>query len=98
MIRIDSIWLATEPMGMRAGTDTALERVVSVVDDDTTHSGTARRLWAGASIPLLTALEQSLPLHRQGTAAEADAAVAFLMTNGFMNGAPLNIDGGARLV
>ncbi|MHC8300843.1 IS66 family insertion sequence element accessory protein TnpB [Pseudomonas sp. ZS1P83] len=30
MIRIDSIWLATEPMDMRAGTDTALSRVVAV--------------------------------------------------------------------
>jgi len=30
MIRIDSIWLATEPMDMRAGTDTALARVIAV--------------------------------------------------------------------
>jgi len=30
MIRIDAIWLATEPMDMRAGTDTALARVVEV--------------------------------------------------------------------
>ncbi|MBB4868290.1 transposase [Pseudomonas nitritireducens] len=30
MIRIDAIWLATEPMDMRAGTDTALARVVAV--------------------------------------------------------------------
>ena len=30
MIRIDSIWLATEPLDMRAGTDTALARVVTV--------------------------------------------------------------------
>ncbi|MFW9080728.1 IS66 family insertion sequence element accessory protein TnpB [Pseudomonas sp. P2757] len=30
MIRIDSIWLATQPMRMRAGTDTALARVVAV--------------------------------------------------------------------
>jgi transposase len=28
MIRIDQIWLATEPMDMRAGPDTALARVV----------------------------------------------------------------------
>ncbi len=28
MIRIDQIWLATEPMDMRAGADTALARVV----------------------------------------------------------------------
>lgn len=30
MIRIDSIWLATAPMYMRAGTDTAMARVVEV--------------------------------------------------------------------
>ena len=30
VIRIDTIWLATTPMDMRAGTDTALARVVSV--------------------------------------------------------------------
>ena len=30
MIRIDAIWIATVPMDMRAGTDTALARVVQV--------------------------------------------------------------------
>jgi len=30
MIRIDVIWLATEPMDMRAGTETALVRVIAV--------------------------------------------------------------------
>ncbi|MBF6037323.1 IS66 family insertion sequence element accessory protein TnpB [Pseudomonas sp. P154a] len=30
MIRIDSIWLVTQPTDMRAGTDTALARVVAV--------------------------------------------------------------------
>lgn len=30
MIRIDAVWLATEPLDMRAGTDTALARVVLV--------------------------------------------------------------------
>lgn len=30
MIRIDALWLATEPLDMRAGTDTALARVVAV--------------------------------------------------------------------
>lgn len=43
-------------------------------------------------------LKQTLPLHRLGTAAEAGAGVVFLMTNGFMNGVTLNLDGGARLV
>ena len=30
VIRIDSIWIATQPMDMRAGTDTARARVVAV--------------------------------------------------------------------
>jgi len=30
MIRIDEIWLATEPMDIRAGTDAALARVIKV--------------------------------------------------------------------
>lgn len=30
MIRIDHAWLATEPLDMRAGTDSALARVVAV--------------------------------------------------------------------
>ena len=30
MIRVDAIWLAAEPMDMRAGTETALARVVTV--------------------------------------------------------------------
>ena len=30
MIRIDAAWLATAPLDMRAGTDSALARVVSV--------------------------------------------------------------------
>lgn len=30
MIRIEAIWLATQPLDMRAGIDTALARVVSV--------------------------------------------------------------------
>ena len=30
MIRIDAAWLATAPLDMRAGTDMALARVVSV--------------------------------------------------------------------
>jgi len=30
MIRIDAVWLATQPLDMRAGTDSALARVVAV--------------------------------------------------------------------
>ncbi|CDF93963.1 MULTISPECIES: SDR family oxidoreductase [unclassified Pseudomonas] len=46
----------------------------------------------------VASLEQALPLRRIGTAEEAGAATVFLMTNTFMNGAVLNVDGGVRLV
>ena len=42
--------------------------------------------------------KKTFPLHRLGTPADAGAAVVFLMTNKWMNGATLNIDGGTRLV
>ena len=37
MIRIDAAWLAVEPLDMRAGTDTALARVVSVFGEARAH-------------------------------------------------------------
>jgi transposase len=37
MIRIDGIWLATEPLDMRAGPDTALVRVVAVFGSAKPH-------------------------------------------------------------
>jgi len=38
MIRIDSIWLAVAPLDMRAGTDSALARVVQVFGAAQPHS------------------------------------------------------------
>lgn len=37
MIRIDSVWLATAPLDMRAGTDSALARVVKVFGSARPH-------------------------------------------------------------
>ena len=37
MIRVDAIWLATEPMDMRAGPDTALARVIKVFGEACPH-------------------------------------------------------------
>ena len=37
MIRTDEIWLATEPLDMRAGPDTALARVVQVFGSARLH-------------------------------------------------------------
>ena len=47
---------------------------------------------------LVAAMKESLPLHRFGTPAEAGAGIVFLMSNGWMNGVTLNLDGGGRLV
>lgn len=41
---------------------------------------------------------QTLPLKRFGTPEEAASAINFLMTNTYMNGETLHIDGGSRLV
>lgn len=37
MIRIEAVWLAVAPLDMRAGTDTALARVVQVFGDAKPH-------------------------------------------------------------
>ncbi len=37
MIRVDAIWLAVEPLDMRAGTETALARVVRVFGEARAH-------------------------------------------------------------
>jgi transposase len=37
VIRIDAVWLAVEPLDMRAGTDTALARVVKVFGEAQAH-------------------------------------------------------------
>ena len=37
MIRIDAIWMATDPLDMRAGPDTALARVVQVFGEARPH-------------------------------------------------------------
>ncbi|WP_241082033.1 IS66 family insertion sequence element accessory protein TnpB [Achromobacter xylosoxidans] len=37
MIRIDAIWLAVEPIDMRAGSDTAMARVVKVFGSTRPH-------------------------------------------------------------
>lgn len=47
---------------------------------------------------VVESMRNSLPLKRLGTADEAGASVLFLMINGWMNGATLNVDGGSRLV
>lgn len=45
----------------------------------------------------LAAMRAGAPLKRLGTADEAGAAIVFLMANGWMNGANINIDGAVRI-
>ena len=37
MIRIEAVWLATAPLDMRCGTDTALSRVIKVFGESRVH-------------------------------------------------------------
>ena len=37
MIRIDAVWMSVEPLDMRAGTDTALARVIKVFGEARAH-------------------------------------------------------------
>lgn len=39
MIRLDAVWLAVEPLDMRAGTEAALARVVRVFGEARPHHG-----------------------------------------------------------
>jgi len=47
---------------------------------------------------VLPAMRAATPLKRLGTPEEAGAATVFLMTNGWMNGTTLHVDGGVSLV
>ncbi|MNF77774.1 IS66 Orf2 like protein [compost metagenome] len=62
MIRIDSIWLATEPMDMRAGTETALARVVSVFGAAKPHCA---YLFANRRATLVEMLGMIFSLHHR---------------------------------
>lgn len=73
-------------------------RRVNTVSPGTTDTPLLARTLGEGRDAYVAALKERLPLHRLGTAAEVGAAVLFLMSNGFMNGETLHIDGGSRLV
>jgi NAD(P)-dependent dehydrogenase (short-subunit alcohol dehydrogenase family) len=47
---------------------------------------------------LISATAERLPARRVGTATDAASAALFLMTNPYMSGATLQIDGGSTLI
>jgi transposase len=53
MIRIDAIWLATQPVDMRAGADRLLMRVVQVFGSPQAHHGYLFANARGTRIKLL---------------------------------------------
>lgn len=73
-------------------------RRVNTVAPGTTDTPLLARTLGEGRDAYVAALKERLPLHRLGSSEEVGAAVVFLMSNGFMNGETLHVDGGARLV
>jgi NAD(P)-dependent dehydrogenase (short-subunit alcohol dehydrogenase family) len=73
-------------------------RRVNTLSPGTTDTPLLTRTLGEGRDAYVAALKEKLPLHRLGTSEEVGAAVVFLMSNGFMNGETLHIDGGSRLV
>ncbi|MCJ2090428.1 SDR family oxidoreductase [Methylobacterium sp. E-005] len=71
---------------------------VNTLSPGTTDTPLLARTLGAHRDAYVAALTEKLPQGRLGTADEAGAAVVFLMTNGFMNGETLHVDGGSRLV
>lgn len=73
-------------------------RRVNAVSPGTTDTPLLARTLGANRDGYVAALKEKLPLRRLGTAEEVGAAVVFLMSNGFMNGETLHVDGASRLV
>lgn len=71
---------------------------VNTLSPGTTDTPLLARTLGAHRDAYVAALTEKLPQRRLGTAIEAGAAVVFLMSNGFMNGETLHVDGGSRLV
>ena len=71
---------------------------VNTLSPGTTDTPLLARTLGAHRDAYVAALTEKLPQRRLGTATEAGAAVVFLMSNGFMNGETLHVDGGARLI
>lgn len=88
---------AMEALARGLALELAPRRVNTLSPGSTDTPLLAKALGAGRDA-YVAALQEKLPVRRLGTAAEAAAAVVFLMSNGYMTGETLHVDGGARLV
>lgn len=73
-------------------------RRVNTLSPGTTDTPLLARTLGANRDAYVAGLREKLPLRRLGTADEVGAAAVFLMTNGFMNGETLHVDGGSRLI
>jgi NAD(P)-dependent dehydrogenase (short-subunit alcohol dehydrogenase family) len=89
---------AMESLGRGLALELAPRRVNTISPGPIDTPLLAKSVGTAARDAYVAHLERTLPLGRLGTADEAGAAVIFLMSNGFMNGATLHIDGGSRFV
>ncbi|MCR5858632.1 SDR family oxidoreductase [Mesorhizobium sp. J428] len=88
---------AMEALGRGLALEMAPRRFNTIAPGTTDTPLLARALGDGRQA-YVEALKEKLPLHRLGTPHEVGAAVVFLMSNGFMNGEVLHVDGASRLV
>jgi NAD(P)-dependent dehydrogenase (short-subunit alcohol dehydrogenase family) len=88
---------AMESLARGLALEQAPRRFNTVAPGTTDTPLLARNLGANRDAYIAT-LEERLPLRRLATPEEVGAAVIFLMSNGYMNGETLHVDGGSRLV
>lgn len=73
-------------------------RRVNTLSPGTTDTPLLARTLGANRDGYVASVKAKVPLGRLGTAEEVGAAVVFLMSNTFMNGETLHVDGGSRLV
>jgi NAD(P)-dependent dehydrogenase (short-subunit alcohol dehydrogenase family) len=73
-------------------------RRFNTVSPGTTDTPLLARTLGPARDAYIDSLKSKLPLRRLATPEEVGAAVVFLMSNGYMNGETIHVDGGSRLV
>ena len=78
MIRIDDIWLATEPMDMRAGTETALARVIAVFGAAKPHCAYLFANRRATRKVLVHARRKFFELHATNKSALAEQALRYI--------------------
>ncbi len=89
---------AVEAMGRALARDLAPVRVNTISPGMTSGTGAYRSMSDSAREGMYTAIAARLPVGHVGTAEDVAAATLMLMTNRFITGVTLDVDGGGLLV